>query len=339
MAILAAIGWDRLIRLLPRPGKLAVGAVLLAGMVHPTLHILKNHPLEYIYFNELLGIRKAYGRFETDYYMNSLKQGSEWLAENVLRDVEPDENNKVLVATNGSVTYYLRHFSDRAHPVYTRYYDRAERDWDYAVYFCNYIHPYQLKNGLWPPAGTIHTIDIKGVPVCAIVKRETKEDMEAIGLIRQRDYLNGLARLEVVNREYPTSEVVKLRMAEGYLATGQMDKAISVCNECLEIYPDYDKALNLKGVAQMEKGDLESARQTFLKIIRINYRFAPAYHNMGLYFMRLPQPDVQSAVTYFQRCINVNRAYKPSYLALAAIYRQQGMIDQAVQYENAANSL
>jgi tetratricopeptide (TPR) repeat protein len=339
MAILAAIGWDRLIRLLPRPGKLAMGAVLLAGMVHPTLHILKNHPLQYIYFNELMGIRNAYGRFETDYYMNSLKQGSEWLVENVLRDIEPDEDNKIRVATNGSVTYYLRHWSDRAMPVYTRYYDRAERDWDYAVYFCNYIHPYQLRNGLWPPAGTIHTIDIKGIPVCAILKRETKEDMEAINLIRRRDYLNGLARLEEVNRKYPTSEMVKLRMAEGYLSTGQMDKAIAICDECIELYPDYDKALNLKGVAYMQKGDLETARQIFLRIIRINYRFAPAYHNMGLYFARLPNPDIQSAVNYFQRAINANRGYKPSYLALAEIYRQQGMIEQAVQYENAANSL
>ncbi len=340
LAILSAIAWDRLIRLPKQPAlKIAISLLVLGGIVHPLIHIVKNHPLEYIYFNELLGAKKAYGRFETDYYMNSLKPGTEWLIDNVLDENDRQGEAPLTISTNGSITYYLRHASDKASPVYTRYYERSERDWDYGVYFCNYIDPFQLKNGLWPPAGTIHTIDVNGVPVCAVVERETREDLEAIRMIQQRDFLNGIPRLEKVNRDFPANEAVKLRLAEAYLQTRQFARAVEVMDECLEIYPDYDKALNLKGVAYLESGDLENARTTFLLITNINYRFAPAFHNLGLLYIRMQPPDVNTAISYFQQSITANRAYKPSYLALAMIYRQQGRLEEAQYYENAANSL
>jgi tetratricopeptide (TPR) repeat protein len=340
MAVLSGFAWDRLIRILkPAALKYAIGVLLLGGIVHPLVHIVRNHPLEYIYFNELMGVKKAYGRFETDYYMHSLRPGVEWLIENRLRDAVPPGDEKIRVATNGSVTYYLRHLDKTTYPLYTRYYDRGEYDWDYAVYFCNYIDPFQLTHKLWPPAGTIKTIDVDGVPVCAIVERKSKEDMEAIQRVLNRDFTNGIPMLEEVNRKDTTNEIVKLRLAEAYLQTGQFDKVHRVMDECLRIYPDYDKALNLKGVAYLETGNLDQARSTFLHITRVNYRFVSAYHNLGLVCMHMQPPEVAMAISYFQQAIRTNSSYRPSYLALAAIYRQQGRLQEAQQYENAANRL
>ncbi len=340
MAVLSGFAWDRLIRLMkPGMARIAIGVLLIGGIVHPLIHIIRNHPLEYIYFNELIGIKKAYGRFETDYYMNSLRPGAEWLIENRLKNAAPPEDKKIRVATNGSVTYYLRHMEASTVPVYTRYYDRGEDDWDYAVYFCNYLDPYQLTHGLWPPSGTIKTIDVDGVPVCAVVERKSKADMEAIKMVLNRDFVHGIPALEEVNRKYTANEIVKLRLAEAYLQTGQLDKVQKVMDECLKIYPDYDKALNLKGVAYLQAGDLNQARSTFLHIIRVNYRFVSAYHNLGLLCMHMDPPDVQTAISYFQQAIQTNRAYRPSYQALATIYRQMGRVKEARQYENAANSL
>ena len=162
--------------------------------------------------------------------------------------------------------------------------------------------------------------------------------MEGIKLILQRDFLNGIPKLEEVNRKYPNNEIVKLRLAEAYIQTRQFAKAQDVMDECLQIYPDYDKALNMKGVAYMESGDLQNALTTFLKITRINYRFASAYHNLGLLYMRTQPPDVTTAINYFEKAIQTNRTYKPSYLALVSIYRQQGRLEEARRYENAANS-
>ena len=340
MAVLSGFAWDRLIRLLKnRTARIVLGVLLVGGIVQPLLHIVRNHPLEYIYFNELLGVKKAYGRFETDYYMNSLKPGADWLIANRLVNAVPPEGKKIRVATNGSVTYYLRHLKKTTLPIYTRYYDRGEYNWDYAVYFCNYIDPYQLTHGLWPPSGTIKTIDVDGVPVCAVVERKSKADMEAIEMVKNRDYTHGIPALEEVNRRDTANEIVKLRLAEAYLQTGQLDKVHRVMDECLRIYPDYDKALNMKGLAYLQAGDINQARSTFLHIIRVNYRFVSAYHNLGLVCMHMDPPDVQMAINYFQQAIQTNRAYRPSYMALAAIYRQLGRIQEARQYENAANAL
>jgi tetratricopeptide (TPR) repeat protein len=237
------------------------------------------------------------------------------------------------------VDYYLRQFGDKVRTRYTRYYDRGQYDWDYAVYSCNYINPYQLKNGLWPPEGTIHTIDVNGIPVCAVVKRTSKEDYRAISLIRQRDLVKGIPALEAVNRKYPNNEVVKLRLAEAYIQTRNFEKVHEVVAECLTIYPDYDKALNLKGVAYLQSGDFENAIETFRKIIRINYRFASAYHNLGLCYINMRPPEVEMALESFQKAIDVNAGYKPAYQAIASILHQMGRTQEANQYQSAADAL
>ena len=163
--------------------------------------------------------------------------------------------------------------------------------------------------------------------------------MEAIQLIRQRDYLTGIPALEEVNRKNPNSEIVKLRLAEAYLQTGHFHKVHPLMEECLNIYPNYYKSLNMKGIAYMEAGDLNKASTTFRQIIRINYRFATAYHNLGLLAMRQKSPDVAMAINYFRQAIQTNSNYRPAYLALATIYRQQGREAEAQRLENIANQL
>ena len=73
-----------------------------------------------------------------------------------------------------------------------------------------------------------------------------------------------------------------------------------------------------------------------MSVTRINYRFAPAYHNLGLAYIRQNEPD--KALSYFEKSIEVNFRYKPSYLAIADILKNVGRNEEAQQYINAANS-
>ena len=42
---------------------------------------IRNHPHEYVYFNPLVGgLDGAFGNYETDYWGNSIRMASEWLA-------------------------------------------------------------------------------------------------------------------------------------------------------------------------------------------------------------------------------------------------------------------
>jgi len=339
MAILASISFSTLITYIrSRYLKWAPVIILSAGMIHPARFIITNHPFEYMYFNEIMGgINSAYGKFETDYYLNSLRQGCNWLIDNVILQEPADRSEKIRVASNASINYYFRKYTDRVIPFYTRYYDRGGDDWDYAVFFCNYISPDQLKNNIWPPYNTIHTVLVDTVPVCAVVERKSKKDYEGIRMIDQKNYTDGIPLLEEVVRDEPLNEMALLKLSEAYIAVMNYQRAIEMATRCLKIYPDYDKALNLIGIAYLNQGATDKAITTFIEIIRINYRYVSAYHNIGLAYLRKNDPE--TAKIYFKKAIEVNQNFKPAYQAMAEILTRQGLTDEANRYIQAANSL
>jgi tetratricopeptide (TPR) repeat protein len=339
MAILAAISFNTLITAIrSRYLKWVPATLLLLGSFHPVKFIVTNHPFEYMYFNEIMGgINSAYGKFETDYYLNSLKQGCEWLIDNVISKKPADNSGKIRVASNASISYYFRNYTDRVIPFYTRYYDRGGDNWDYAVFFCNYISPDQLKNNLWPPYNTIYTVRVDTVPVCAVVERKSKKDFEAISMVDQKNYVDGIPLLEEVVREEPLNELALIKLSEAYIAVMEYQRAIEAATRCLKIYPDYDKALNLIGIAYLNQGDADKAINTFIEITRINYRFVSAYHNIGLAYIR--KNDIETAKIYFKKAIEVNQNFKPSYLAMAEILNRQGLTEEANRYMQVANTL
>jgi tetratricopeptide (TPR) repeat protein len=338
MVVIAGITIDSIARILKSKYlRYTLLLVIIGGIAHPVRFIIANHPFEYIYFNEIMWSgKKAYGRFENDYYLNSLRQGSEWLIKNILPEVKPGE--KIKVATNASVSYYFRHVTDKASTMYTRYYDRGSYDWDYAVFFCNYIDPYQLKNNIWPPYKTIHTIDVDHVPIGAVVKREGKQDYAGISFLDHGDLEHGIPVLEEVIKKEPYNEIAMLRLGEAYIQTGQFADAHRVLDKCLKIYPDYDKALNLKGIAYMQNEKYNEAISIFIHIVtKVNYRFVTAYHNLAVLYLR--QNDPETAKSYLRKAIDVNSNYKPAYQAMAEILMRQGRTAEANKYIQAANAL
>jgi len=340
IAILAGITYESLLRSFRKKHlKYMVAGLLVIGLFHPAKHIIANHPFEYIYFNEIMGnVNKIYGRFETDYYFNSLKQGSEWLIQNVLPEKEKNSDDKIVVAHNASIIYYFRDHADKVATRYTRYYERGASEWDYAIFFCNYIDPYQLKNNIWPPYKTIHTVKVDSVPICAVVKRVSKLDFEAIELADQKDFLRAIPMLERVIQSEPYNEIAMLKLAEAYILIGQFDMAHQTVNKCLAIYPDYDKALQMRGIAYMQNQEFDRAKSTFVYITtKVNYRFISAYHNLAL--ICLNQNDPETAKNYLRRAIELNSAYKPAYSLMAEILNMQGQTEEANRYLEAAERL
>jgi hypothetical protein len=88
LSLLAAIGWMEWTAGKKWDArKKAVAAAVGLNAFIVVMHLVRLHPYEYLYFNELAGgVKGAYGRFETDYWAASLKEAVEWLRDHEATD-------------------------------------------------------------------------------------------------------------------------------------------------------------------------------------------------------------------------------------------------------------
>ncbi|NJO68245.1 MAG: hypothetical protein HC830_02310 [Bacteroidetes bacterium] len=157
---------------------IAIGMVLLA--IHPLKFMVQNHPYYYLYYNEIAGgLQSAYGNYETDYYYHSMREGAEWL----INELKKDGIQDAVVGANFSIAWFLRKEKNYTYK-YFAWDKRCETDWDYAVIGNSYISPYQLKQKLWPPKNAIQVVYADSVPVCAVLKRDNKLDLEGIKALK-----------------------------------------------------------------------------------------------------------------------------------------------------------
>ena len=80
LIVLAAAGWNFLVtERQRRPVRIVAVGLLVAGCLEPLVFAARNHPNQVVYFNVLVGgPRGAHGRFDLDYWGNSLLQAVEW---------------------------------------------------------------------------------------------------------------------------------------------------------------------------------------------------------------------------------------------------------------------
>ncbi len=320
----------------------AAVVLVAAGLIHPLRHTIVNHPNTYIYFNEWAGgINHTYGKFETDYYSNSLKPASDYFIRNVLPEASGGPGDTVRVVSNADIGYYFRNHTDQVAPFYSRYYDRGKYDWDYAILYCNYIHPYQLNHGLWPPKNTIAEIRVDDVVVAAIVERRNRDDYYGSSLLAEgirdqdRDKMaQALHYLESAINYDNHNEAAHLELGNAYLAFTRFGETRALMDRLLEFYPDYDKALNLKGYSYVVEAEinqqwelLDQAIQVINLAIQSNYKFYSGYYNLGLcYGMK---NDKDNAVYNFRQAIRYNGRFKAAYERLAEVYEYFGDTEMA----------
>ena len=312
-----------------------IGIAMILLAFHPVRHTIVNHPHQYIYYNEIYGgIDNAMGEYEIDYYYHTLRAGSEWLKENRLNNL--DEGETKIVAANAWNNYSFRH-NENVKSIYARYYQRGNSEWDYMIVANAFLSPYQLEKGIWPPENTIHTIDIDGVPVCAIIERKNLNDYYGFQALEERNFNRAIPFLMQAVEEQKANEVAMLNLARAYLETRQYDKAIAAAQQCLKIYPNYDRALNFLGIAYMKKGDGNNAVAVFQRLIKANYKLFTAYHNIGLVYMQNSNPE--TALHYFNQAIEINGRYAPPYFAAAEVLQTLGRSADAQRYLQAGQQL
>jgi tetratricopeptide (TPR) repeat protein len=99
-------------------------------------------------------------------------------------------------------------------------------------------------------------LEVKGK--MAMTYMSTKSPMQGIGLLRE------------VLQEDPKNKFALFNMGMLSIQSGQYDKAIDWMTQLTDLYPDHVQGQLLLGVAYLNKGDKENARQQFEKVKKLD---------------------------------------------------------------------
>lgn len=245
-----------------------VPGLALAGCIPPAIHTFKNHPLQYIYFNELAGgVNKAYGEYEMDYYLASLRQSSEWFLENVARK-NPGKKYTVLSYGMNHVKYYCRN-DKNVHVGFTRADERSSHLWDYAIFYNGFTDKARLTNGAYPPVGTVYTPMVDGKPMGWVIKRPSFDDNDGYKAM-EKDSNYRLAEQKFqryLNLDNKNPEVF-FYLANTYAYLNKIDSAIWAAEKSLAIYPESNRALLSLNSFYARKGDWKNAVKTMERYVK-----------------------------------------------------------------------
>lgn len=306
--------------------------LLVLSAIHPVKFMIVNTPYSYIYYNQLVGgLRGAYGDYETDYYYISQTEASEWLIDYL---EEKAKGQTVKVKATYSVKWQFRD-----HPwietSYFRYVDRSQYDWDYAIAVNRYIHPYQLKNNIWPPDNAIHLVYADNIPVCAVLERRSKDDYHGFLALKNDKNEEAIAYFQDVLKINCTDELIFYNFATALFNNGQYEKADSVLRKGLEINPDCEPIIMYLGNIARDKGNTEEAMGYYRQLIAINRKSFEAYVELA---KLLSPDDLKEARDILRSCLTLNPRYKPAIIALADTYRKTDP-DIAEKYDKLVNTI
>lgn len=352
MVVLAARFWSGLLQLPSRIVKWVALAVFAGLLFLPIRHTARNHPNEYVYFNELVGgLRGAYGDYETDYYYNSLKNAVDWFKKHV-----DYSGRKIVIVTNHSnnLQQYFRGDTN-VRVLYSRYYEKFEKEWDYMIFGNVYINGYQLKNNLFPvQEGLLYTVDADGLPMAFVGARTSRAELAALQKLKEEDYSGAIQGMEAYLAQHPWNEEIWMRLARLYHSLDRPADALRAADESLKRQPQLMDALSVKVLSAIELGRLAEAHQAVDVMLAQNNVAPASYYMKALVYSKerkdkeaidqlnlalrySPQYDqalvlagdilkrngsTAQAITTYERVVQMKRAGESTLLSLAACYLQ-----------------
>ncbi|MEP6518457.1 tetratricopeptide repeat protein [Microcoleus vaginatus] len=124
-----------------------------------------------------------------------------------------------------------------------------------------------------------------------------------------------------------TAQVNFQQQAELYLATGNFDRAIALCQQVLASEPNSAETCKTLGKALQAQGKLEDARYWYKVAIAQQPDFAEAFANLGTLCATLEQ--WQEAIACYQKAISIQPDFAGFYRNLSRIFTQVGQAEEA----------
>lgn len=259
--------------------RFSIIVLIIFGLSGPAIHMIRNHPLEYVYFNKLVGgVEKANGKYETDYYFHGIKKAAKWLEKRI---EDSNKDHEVVVATNLEIRNYNLYKSPTFDLNYMNYYNRGKENWDYGIFSSTYIDPAQISSGNWPPENTIYEICVDEVPVCVVLERKNKLDLDGLRNYKKSQFTIADSLYNKCLDSDPDNETALLYLAWVKRHLGQFKQSDSLADKLLKKHPLSDNALDLKARNALSEENYPLAKDLLNLLIEQNYKFLPAYEHMA----------------------------------------------------------
>lgn len=371
LVVCAALGWNALMYFITKKSvQIALYSLIGIGCIEPTIWMIQNHPNEYVYFNQIVGgTAGAYGNYETDYYMNSIKNSVEWFLKH---EFEPNKDKyskdkplQLVTTSVGPVNYYLRNYKDKIKVTYTRYYERQWKDWDYGIFPVSIqVHNSQAKRGLYPPKGAVYTIKASGKVMCTVVKNNDKNSYlgreqfkrnqfdsalqsfkKAIAYdVNDENAYNGIGRYYYGKKKWDSamwyfrkSTQLYPEYADSYHLIGNIymqqknyDSAIVNIKRAVDLIPNSGNLLTSLAKAHVQKGEFTNAFEYLSEAMKYPPINVETYYFLGLCYIY--QRNYQEASNAFAQAIKANPRYQPAYVELINLLDKTGNKDLAKKY-------
>ncbi len=281
LCIVAAIGLNELLFAVRKPAlQIAVMAVCLVGFIKPIMFIIQNHPYEYCYFNEIGGgFKTAYYNYDNDYWMISMRKSVDWLI-----DHEPSLANSkdtITIACNQRifVKYYLKTRLPNAKikVISSGVTGRNALAWTYGIYSNFFVKPDYLEN-YFPPAQTVYSESIDGLPICAVLKDTVRLDYKALEALKLANHpLSDSLYTEYIRTTKDDNPALFAYISVAKASINQNDAAIAAANKALQYHfsnvLDYNAQCGL-GIAYANKRKFDLS----VNALRIAERLMPQEH-------------------------------------------------------------
>jgi hypothetical protein len=173
MVVLASGSGDEIFRhLRTRAMRRVFAGVLAIGLFTPVIWCIRNHPLQNVYFNELIGgVDGAYGRFETDYYGESVEAAFRKLVKQPALKKPLRDSIYIVDNVPTQIIYYLKRYDSM---ISVRHVDYAKRDsypWNYGIFYTRGLDSLRMRKD-WPPPHMIDSVVADHTLLMAIIRRD-----------------------------------------------------------------------------------------------------------------------------------------------------------------------
>jgi tetratricopeptide (TPR) repeat protein len=297
LAVLAGLGWNDLFKKI-KTKTLGIGVVLLFSVlfIKPLIWMIRNHPNQLVYFNEMVGgVAGAYGNYELDYLSFSGREATGWLTDHLA-----GTNEKYVVASNietQTLDYYARKSTDNLEFVWVKPIAYGIVDWDYMILTNRSMSKTQIENNQYPPKGSIYTIQVDDVPICAVVKKENNFKHDAYKAFLSSDYQKAKMNLyQAINYDKNDPENYTL-MGTILTSLKEYDSALVMLQKAIELFPENFYAYDKLGVLYMFWNKNKKAIDALRKAIYLRTNYSNAYLNLAGAFQNVAQYD--SALYYY----------------------------------------